>query len=511
MQSYAQNGNSIFNESIIHTVKLSIDYDNWFDTLSNDYTLNLQNPELYPEIYRKCNIIIDGQSISKCGIRQRGNFTNIITVYGRKKPMKISFDNFIDQSFDGIKKLNLNNFTNDPSLLHEAISYKIFRDNGIPTCRTSFAKVFVNDEYLGIYLLVENIDKTFLKNEYGSANNDGNLYKTDREAKVYLNYLGNDKQAYKNQGLKLTTNENIADYINIIHFIDFLNNYKKNNFKDSLETVFEVHSYLKILAIEKFIKSWDSYWGGGNNFYLYEHPDKKIRWLPWDLNETFQDVKSLNSTNLIDGYLVPTNKFDERPLLKRILEIEEYQKEYLDFCCELKNSTFSINHLGNYIYSMHNLIYNEYQNDPNKLNTFEAFEKSLTQWNEDEVNLFTTGLSLKINYPGIYPFIAEQSSWVTSQLDGWNYTCKNVANTYNLFIFPNPAIDYIKIPIDSLNFQYSQIKIFDVNGSVVQNNDFDIYPYKIIQLDICCIPNGLYVVIKNDCNGQKGIGKFIKQ
>ena len=302
-----QTGEVIFNDSILHTISIQTPLADWITTLDSDYDQNFEDPALYPEIYRDCSVTIDGVNIGNCGFREKGNASNYFTSRGKKKPLKIAFDAFVEQKMDGLKKINLSNFTNDPSLMHDALSFKLMRDAGLAAPRTAYTKVFVNDEYIGLYLIIENVDKTFLKFEYGSANNDGNLYKTDRGVSVYLNWLGPDKGLYKEQGLKLNTNESEDDWSTLIDFINLLNNYTGADIKQQIENKFDVHAYIKILAIEKAVRSWDSYWGGGNNFYMYEHPDGRIRWIPWDMNETFQDMQNLSGTSLL-GRLFGTCK-----------------------------------------------------------------------------------------------------------------------------------------------------------------------------------------------------------
>ncbi len=296
---FSQQGNLVFNDTVLHNLVVQTSLVNWFDTLELDYQQNVDNPTLYPQKYHSCDVTFDGIALTNCGFREKGNASNIFTNFGKKKPLKISFDEFANQNMDGLKKINLNNFTNDPSLLHDVISYKLMRDIGVLAPRTSYTKLWINGEYIGLYLIIENVDKTFLKSAYGNANNDGNLYKTDRGAAVHLNWLGNSSAGYKGQKLKLITNETEDDWTKLISFIDFINNNHAADFKQNFENRFDVHTYLKILAVEKCVRSWDSYWGGGNNFYLYEHPDGKIRWIPWDMNETFQDIKIISGTSFL--------------------------------------------------------------------------------------------------------------------------------------------------------------------------------------------------------------------
>jgi spore coat protein CotH len=508
--SFGQTGNLVFNDSILHILTIETELPNWFDTLEQDFELNFTNPDVYPEIYRKCNISWDGTLLTDCGFREKGNASNSFTNFGKKKPFKISFDEFVNQKLDGLGKINLNNFTNDPSLLHDAISLKLIRDAGLIASRTSFTKLFINGEYIGLYVVIENIDKTFLKFQYGSSQNDGNLYKTDRGASVPLNWLGNEPSGYKDQGLKLTTNESTDDWTKLIRFIDLINNDHSVDFKQQLENTFDVHAYLKILAIEKCVRSWDSYWGGGNNFYLYEHPDGKIRWIPWDMNETFQDIKVLSGTSLLDGYLIPANQFDTKPLLKRIFEIDEYKNEYLNYACELIQSHFTLDHLGQYILDKHNLIDEAYKNDPYKYNTYEEFKYSLTDYNEDDVSITQSAYVIRINYPGIFPFIQSQREWAVDQMHGWDRDCSIEDNSiYNLFVYPNPTSDQVNIANDTSGFEYAQFRLYDFTGKLYRTTSFQLMQGAYYTLPLEAIPSGIYLLIKNSADGKMGRAKVI--
>lgn len=509
---FSQSGSTVFNDTIIHTLYIESDLPDWFATLEQEFQLNLSDPENHPEIYHKCNVTFDGLVINDCGFREKGNASNTLTNLSRKKPLKISFNEFIDQDFDGLKKINLNNFTNDPSLMHDVIANKLMRDAGLFASRTSYTKVWVNNEYIGLYVIIENVDKTFLKNKYGSAFNDGNLYKTDRGAAVFLDWLGNDPATYKKAGLKLTTNETADDWSKILNFIDFLNHNFDDDFKQQLEKRFDVHAYLKVLAVEKCISSWDSYWGGGNNYYLYEHPDGKYRWIPWDMNETFQDIKMLSGTSLLNGYLIPTPQLDKRPLIKRIFEFEDYKTEYLNNVCDLIHNNFTLEHLGQFIVDRHNLVDETYKNDPNRYNQYNSFSTSLTEYNKDEVSITKSGYVLRINYPGIFPFIQTQREWAVEQIKAWEQDCSiNDNSLYNLNIYPHPANDFIQISNITSGFEFAQFRIYDFTGRLVKITDYEVTEGKSYKLFISELPAGMYLLMKHSADSKRGRAKLIKQ
>jgi hypothetical protein len=513
LNGFAQPGALVFNDTIIHELYIKTNLTDWFTTLETDFHNNITNPELYPEIYHQCDVLFDGIVVNNCGFREKGNASNTLANFGRKNPLKIAFDEYDNnQTLDGLKKINLNIFINDPSLMHDVACNKLMRDAGLNSSRTSYTKVWVNGEYIGLYLIIENVDKTFLKSKYGGANNDGNLYKTDRGASVPLDWQGADKQKYKDQGLKLTTNESTDDWTGFINFVDFLNNYSGEDFRQQLESRFDIHTYLKALAVEKCVRSWDSYWGGGNNYYLYEHPDGQFKWIPWDMNETFQDIKVLSGTTILNGYLIPTPQIDKRPLLQKIFQYNDYKNEYLNYACDLIQTKFTLDNLGPYLLKRHNMIDETYANDPNRLNTYSSFKNSLTEEMEDVVSLTKSSFVLRIRYPGVFPFIQSQREWVVQQLNAWERSCE-IKNTglYNLNVFPNPANDYVNVSNEVSGFEFAQFKLYDFTGKLCKVSNFEIMEGSSFKLELSNLPAGIYLLLKHESDGRTGRAKVVKE
>jgi hypothetical protein len=511
---FSQSGKSLLNDSILHEIRIQINVPNWFAILEDNFRSNLSKPESVPEVYLPCTAIIDGKIIDSIGMREKGNYSNSINKDEKKKPFKLAFDAFRDQKFNGLKKINLNNGTDDPGFSREALAYKLMRGESIPTPRTSFARFYINDEYWGVYELVENVDKTFLKDHYGAANNDGNLYKTDRGAAVTLQWLGSDTAKYIETGLLYKSNDSIHDWTRMLTFIDIINNAKPDEMKEKLGAVFDVESYLSVLAVEKLIFSWDSYWGGGNNFYLYEHPDGKIRWIPWDFNESFQKNKWLVGALLPEpDYLIPTDRFDKRPLLKAIFSVPEWRSLYLDKVCDIISNRYSADSLAPVLIRWHEQIADAWLEDPNKLDPYPDFDVSLTQETVHNIDFPRTGFAFHIKLPGMLPFIAEQSNWAVQQLEENNYSCsftpqKNTS--YSLGLFPNPTTTEVTLTWEEDRLDVSQVIILDVTGTPVSHSKWCHYPGRELKLELPQLAPGFYIIKKLDADGKYGIGKLVK-
>jgi spore coat protein CotH len=507
-------GNNIFNDTILHRIEIDITLSNWFDTLENDYVKNSQFPDSIPEIYRYCDIRFDGVAVPNCGIRQKGNFSNIVNRGGLKAPFKIAFDAFVEKRFDGLKKINLSNFTNDPTLLHDPICYSLLQDNGIPAPRTSYAKVYFNGTYWGLYLIVENIDKTYLKRHFGTGTNDeGNVYRTSRQSMAFLQWKGSDTEANLRETLKLTTNEEEDDWSGLVQFVDRLNNTPDDSLPLVLPQIFDVDGYLKILAIEKLVQNWDSYWGGGNNFALYEHPNGRFYFLPWDMNETLQGAKFQAYTDIFDGYLYPVNRFGDRPLLGQMFKLNGYRQAYFDTVCALINGSFSVEHLQQRAIRWQRLVANAYLEDPNKINTYADFANGLVGWHKDQINMGTaSNYALRFRYMGIFEFIRRQQQWAQSQLGGWDYACDlpDVSRNEPLAIQPNPSEGSFFLKNAASDGIFCQIRIYHTTGALAQLVPFQWYVGEQILVVANNLPNGLYWVQLVGADGGTGVGKWMK-
>jgi CotH kinase protein len=126
---------------------------------------------LNSDTYRPANIKITvpgkaAVTIKNIGLRLKGQASR----GDSKFPMKIKFDAFVKgQKFLGLKRMTLNNMVQDPSFIHEATAYKLYRAVGVPAPRTGYSRVFIQGTYFGLYLNIESIDKVFGKRWFPST------------------------------------------------------------------------------------------------------------------------------------------------------------------------------------------------------------------------------------------------------------------------------------------------------------------------------------------------------
>jgi spore coat protein CotH len=144
------------------------------------------------EEYAQADLWYDGELIPAVAVRPKGNSSLMSAAGSGTARFSLKVDlNFFNaaRNLYGVKKLNFNNGFSDPAFIREVLGYELFEQMGIPTPRSSFVDLWVNDTHLGLYTMVEQIDKTFLSDHF--ADNTGNLYKPETPA-AYLNWTEAD-------------------------------------------------------------------------------------------------------------------------------------------------------------------------------------------------------------------------------------------------------------------------------------------------------------------------------
>jgi len=307
-----------------------------------DFILDAANAEsdsLFHATFIYKNAVIAGDTVFNVGFRLRGNTSR----HSSKKSFKVDINHFVPgRQFYDVEKLNFNGEHNDPSIIRSKLCWDLFSKVGVPGSRANFVRLFINDEYRGLYVNVEHIDDEFVQKRFGSEN--GNLYKCLYPADLV--YLGPDQEPYQREhwGRKaydLKTNKSANDYSDLIHFIDVLNNTPATDFKQEIEKVFHVDNFLKWLAINVLVGSWDDYWYLKNNYYLYHNPaTDKFEFIPYDYDNTY-------GVDWVGGDWGRRNIYnwghpsESRPLVTRILKVPEYKNRYTKYLSDFMDNEFA--------------------------------------------------------------------------------------------------------------------------------------------------------------------------
>jgi len=402
--------NPVYTDTTIAKIYIEIDPDSLTQIFHPD---SAESDHEYPATCIFNNGIIN-DTLENIGFRLRGNTSR----YAQKKSFKVSINSFESgRKFYGLEKLNLNGEHNDPSIIRSKLCWDIFNQWGVPSSRASHAKLYINNVYYGLYINVEHIDENFVKVRF--ANNDGNLYKCLWPAD--LMYLGSDPNLYKltegnRRVYELKINDEIDDYTDLAHFISILNLTPDSLFAQEIQQIFNVNGFLKSLAVDVVVGSWDDYWFLKNNYYLYHNTATgKFEYIPYDYDNTF----GIWWDAILPGIDWGTrdiyrwgNPHELRPLANRILAVDEFSNRFSFYLNRLFFQNFNPNKLNSQIDSIHTMI-----TPAAELDSFRTFDYGYTI--QDFHNSYTQALGAHVKY-GLKSFIPVRLITASQQLNPIN-------------------------------------------------------------------------------------------
>jgi spore coat protein CotH len=351
---------------------------------------------------------INRDTIDPVGFRLRGNTSRV----SKKKSFNISFKKFISGGkLYGLEKLNLNGEHNDPSIMRAKIMWDIMRKWEIPAPRANHVRVYINGNYYGLYLNVEHIDEEFVMNRFG--NKDGNLYKCTYPADLV--YKGNDPNLYKflsgdTRAYELKINESIDDYTDLANFIDKLNRTANDNLACSLDEVFNIYDYLKVIAVDIFCGNWDGAIYNKNNFYLYHNTKtNKFEYIPYDVDNTFGIDWFGIDWGKINMYSWQPGGTQYRPIYNRILNESKLRRQFSYYAYQLINNSINIEELMQSIENRKNMIAPYVLIDS-------YYTKDYGFYYSDFLNSFTSAFGRHVKY-GIYPYLQTRKESMNQQVE----------------------------------------------------------------------------------------------
>jgi spore coat protein CotH len=316
-------GIKIFNISFIHTVELSIAENDWQAIIDEAAAYENTNP-VRP--YYHAQLSFDGKMLdSDIGIRLKGHLS-IQLSNGHSYPFKLDFNRYTEeQVLDGLKKLNLNNNFRGPPLtiVRDFVGYNAWREFGVAASRTAFAQVRVNQEDLGLYVMVEQVDGGFIKRHFTEPY--GDLYKPEQISGT-LEYRGPEITDYPDIGHKWPDE---TDHSSLLHALEVLQSGQVGDIGE----VFDIDGILTYLAGFVALGAFDYYPITGHNYYLYESDPGRFTMLPWDMNGS-QEAMNPPLCSPVQGLL--SGKLFQDPGL---------EARYLEILTDFLNSAGSVEHL----------------------------------------------------------------------------------------------------------------------------------------------------------------------
>lgn len=276
----AQTIADLFDDNVLQEIRVTMSPADW-QSLHEKYL---------DSTYYPCHFEWRSISLDNVGVRSRGS--------GTRNPIKPSFGFDFSryassQRFLTLKSLVTRNFAQDPSNMREWLTMKLFHRMGLSSQRESFARITVNGEYAGIFLLVEPIDKRYLLTRFGE--DSGYLYEGKFTDPPYqFEYLGDDPARYLPNLFEPKTHEDQPEGERLVELVRAVNHVSESDFVPVVGRLLDLDQFVSHLGVEQYVAEVDGFLGyaGMTNYYLYRRmSDNRFVIIPWDKDNAFAIVE----------------------------------------------------------------------------------------------------------------------------------------------------------------------------------------------------------------------------
>ena len=361
----------LYDPSILREMHVTFQDDNYHDVLVDAFFNN-------PSLRIPATVEMDGEVLGTVGTRYKGNSTFCLPleIGSVKLPYNLDFNHWVSgQQLMGYNKVKLANSWMDPTYCKEYLASRIYRKY-LPTPQINLVKLYTQDNYTGLYVNTESINKQFLEKHFGE--DDGVLFKCDGAAvfcsesgpgtpggEPNLDYLGPNVESYYDS-YTMKSEEGWYDLLNLITTLHFN--------PENLGDVLNIDRVLWALAVNAVVSNLDTYNGYYvHNYYLYEDEQNRFQMIPWDLDNSFvgailgYSFWSPNDVYHFDPFFSGGWQWSPRPLTDYLFSQPEYRRLYLAHIRTILNESMDVASLNQEVDAMQALVADAALSDGNSL------------------------------------------------------------------------------------------------------------------------------------------------
>ena len=178
-----------------------------------------------------------------------------------------------DRTFATLEKLELRwNKNRDSTYLRETYAYEVYRSEGVLAPNSNLSVFTWNDARMGIYVLVEPIDKIFIERNLPKEDWDGDLYKcgwvwlpVTFTSQKSIGIENEDAGEFYTYDLK--TNKKTSEHESLKKLLTGLNSGAVT--KESFGSLVDMDYFLRYAAVSYFLGNPDDLRNNFNNCYIY--------------------------------------------------------------------------------------------------------------------------------------------------------------------------------------------------------------------------------------------------
>jgi len=289
--------------------------------MTQENMAELTTRDLFSNVLLDATFVYSQEVFYNVGVRYRGESTRNVW----PRPYRIKFQDA--HEFEDRERINL---VSD-ELGRESLAHDLFRRVGLPAPDTRFVTLYINENYEGDYLDIEQVDNDFLEAHFPD-DDEGNLYRGFDGAD--LSYRGPDPDSYRPYYLK-KNNDDADDYSDIIALTDALTNSPDETFRADAESLADMREWLRWFAVQAVLDNHEgALWiGQGDDYFLYHRPsDDRFILISWDHDFTFA----------YPDHTVWEPDWYASEIVKRILHYPDFTRWYYQNIANIAANEFSV-------------------------------------------------------------------------------------------------------------------------------------------------------------------------
>lgn len=361
-QGKAEDGeyNKYFLKDKLQEVHIKVD--------ENNLNYLLQNAMDEPYVMTE-SVTIGDTTLGYCGLKPKGAYT-LEHAYtdnpgSDRFSFTVNFGKYIKkadygqkQDFYGCNKISFNNFYFDKSMMKEFCALMLMEEMGLPTPQFGIAKLYINDEYYGVYAMVEAMDESILEQYYGVDDDELSSYlcKPENTKFLYDEIMEDDSPLWEEDEDTYADVEDmlptVKEWVRKLNLLsegkDFDGNeidVNSDKYIELLGQVMDIDETVKYFATHSWLCQLDNMFVGEKNFGLYIDQEGKSLMVPWDYDLSFGCYYPSSAENTANynvdamymlagwghntvGMQVRDGVYEEFPLFNVIYQNEALMEQY---------------------------------------------------------------------------------------------------------------------------------------------------------------------------------------
>ncbi|KAI8137004.1 coth protein-domain-containing protein [Fennellomyces sp. T-0311] len=284
---------------------------------------------------------------------------------------KLSYDLKIrekeKQTLYGFRRLKLRSLYNDPSYIRENMAYRTLHSVGLPTSSFSYVRVFINNQAIGLFGLVESYSDPWIRTEFGYGKSwyrQGILYQAKAsdtmqhrtpyisDLRYHGNLEGEIEKHYEQGQYKIKADPSLVEpsYTPLVQLTKFIADAPPQGGPCAVaawKRRFNMESVLRSLAVEVMAGFTDGYITMANNYLLYQTGpfSTQFIFIPSDLDSTFgQSV--VKFSDMLSGDYKTYPGYRDREFMQKVLYVPQFKSRFERLLKDMATKLFTSDLMG---------------------------------------------------------------------------------------------------------------------------------------------------------------------